>query len=291
MDKSKLRNIIKEEIKNVLGEGLSPWKLTKWLDSNRDKLPQGEWYGKHNTDSLIDFLTSGLSSPDGWVKGVIKTINDLGIDLSPNEFEEDKSTLFKNMDSVLSKVIKEREYPKGDYVKVTDKGELNDLQSQLFDLIQNAYASIGGHLKFKTPSDILDPDLTYWKVADIDADPEIDVVTFGKDTQFGVKHTGMGHDGDKPNIKNLLRHKTNLLKSPGNYVEVSGPAYRAFVEIGGIDTVDDEELVKEILGPRRASQMIWHGPHPTDISKKGDGWYSRPIGGKMQVKIMAGIPR
>ena len=101
----------------------------------------------------------------------------------------------------------------------------------------------------------------------------------------------MGHDGDKPNIKNLLRHKTNLLKSPGNYVEVSGPAYRAFVEIGGIDTVDDEELVKKILGPRRASQMIWHGPHPTDVSKKGDGWYSRPIGGKMQVKIMAGIPR
>ena len=68
----------------------------------------------------------------------------------------------------LLDILNEIDYPKGKYVQVTDPKELEDLQSQLFDLIQNAYASIGGHVKFKSPSDIMDPDLTYWKVADID---------------------------------------------------------------------------------------------------------------------------
>ena len=187
----------------------------------------------------------------------------------------------------LLDILLEREYPKGKYVQVTDPKELEDLQSQLFDLIQNAYASIGGHVKFKSPSDIMDPDLTYWKVADIDSDPEIDVTSFGKKTKYGVKHTGMGHDGDKPNIKSLLKHKSNLLKSSGNYIEVSGPAYRVYVEVGGVPTVDDEETVRNILAGR---EIEWHGAHPTDPSKKGNGWYTRYIGGKKLTKILAGIP-
>lgn len=202
-----------------------------------------------------------------------------------------KSELRNIIKEEIAKTLSEREYPKGEYIQVTDKSELGDIQGKLFDLIQNAYASIGGHLKFKTPSDVLDPDLTYWKVADIDADPEIDVVTFGKDTPYGIKHTGMGHDGDKPNIKNLLRHKTNLIKTPGHYAEVSGPAFRAFVDVGGASTIDDEELVRKVLGSKRSPNVIWHGPHPTDVNKKGDGWYSRPIGGEMQTKTMIGIPR
>jgi len=202
-----------------------------------------------------------------------------------------KSELRKIIKEEISKVISEREYPKGEYIQVTDKSELGDIQGKVFDLIQNAYSSIGGHLKFKSPSDVLDPDLTYWKVADIDADPELDVVTFGKDTPYGVKHTGMGHDGDKPNIKNLLRHKTNLINIPGHYAEVSGPAFRVFVDVGGAPIVEDEELVRKVLGPKRSPSIIWHGPHPTDVNKKGDGWYSRPIGGTMQTKIMIGIPK
>ena len=191
----------------------------------------------------------------------------------------------------LLDILNEIDYPKGKYVQVTDPKELEDLQSQLFDLIQNAYASIGGHVKFKSPSDIMDPDLTYWKVADIDLDPEIDVATFGKNTKHGIKHTGIGHDGDRPNIKSLLKYRSNLLKSYGNYVEVSGPAYKAYIEIGGVPTVDDEETVMNILGPKRAAETTWHGAHPTDPSKKGNGWYTRTIGGKKLTKTIAGIPR
>ena len=185
-------------------------------------------------------------------------------------------------------LLNEMEYPKGKYVQVTDPTELKDIQDQIFDLIQTSYSSIGGHVNINSPSDILDPDLTYWKVADVDEDPELDVVTFGKNTSHGTKHTGMGHDGDRSNIKNLLRHKTSLLKTPGNYVEVSGAAFDSFVGFGGVATVDDEETVRDILSGKN---IEWHGAHPTDSTKSGEGWYTRNIGGSSHTKIMAGIPK
>ena len=191
----------------------------------------------------------------------------------------------------LIDILLEKEYPKGEYVQVTDKKELEDLQGQIYDLIQNAYASIGGHVKFKSPSDIMDPELTYWKVADVDEDPEIDVTTFGKNTKHGIKHTGIGHDGDKPNIKSLLKYKTDLLKTPGHYVEVSGGAFDSFVGYGGAPIIDDEETVRNVLGPGRSSETTWHGEHPTDPSKKGNGWYTRTLGGGEHTKTMVGIPR
>jgi hypothetical protein len=187
----------------------------------------------------------------------------------------------------LLDILNEMDYPKGKYIQVTDPSELKDIQDQLFDLVQIAYAPIGGNVKISSPSDILDPNLTYWKVADIDADPELDVVSFGKYTKHGIKHTGMGHDGDRANIKNLLTKKSQYLKTPGHYVEVSGPAFDSFVGKGGVPTVDDEETVRDILSPR---EINWHGVHPTDSSKKGNGWYTRTIGGGEHTKIMAGIP-
>ena len=189
--------------------------------------------------------------------------------------------------SELKNIIRQVAYPKNKYVQVTDKAELKSLQDRLFDLIQTAYSSIGGHVKFKSPSDVLDPELTYWKVADVDDDTEIDVTTFGKNTRYGVKPTGLAHDGERANIKNLLTHKSKLLNSPGNYVEVSGPAFDSFVGKGGAPTIDDEETVRSILAGK---ELEWHGKHPTDPSKKGEGWYTRVIGGGKHTKIMAGIP-
>ena len=189
--------------------------------------------------------------------------------------------------SELKNIIREVAYPKNKYVQVTDKSELKALQDQIFDLIQTAYSSIGGHVKFKSPSDVLDPELTYWKVADVDDDPEIDVTTFGKNTSKGIKHTGLGHDGERANIKNLLKYKTSLLNSPGNYVEVSGAAYDSFVGKVVAPTINDEETVRDIL---KGKELEWHGKHPTDPSRKGEGWYTRVIGGKKLTKILAGIP-
>ena len=185
----------------------------------------------------------------------------------------------------IVKLIKE-DYPKNKYIEPTSS-EKDELKQTLFDLIQTAYAPIGGHLKFKSPDDIKDPDLKYWKMADIDTDPEIDVVYFGKKTPFGIKHTGIGHDGEKANIKNLLIKKSAELKKPGNYVEVSKGAFDSFVKKGGVPIIDDEEMVRKVLGPRRSGEMTWYGKHPKG-TYPGNGWYTRKIGGKEVAKTMIG---
>ncbi len=190
----------------------------------------------------------------------------------------------------LKDILNEKEFPKGRYVSI-GTSDIAAHKQELFNLIQTAYASIGGHLKFKSADDVKDPALKYWMAADIDKDPEIDVVYFGKKTPFGIKHTGIGHDGEKPNIKNLLIRKSKELRTPGNYVEISGGAFDSFVKKGNVPVVEDEELVRKVLGPKRSSQTTWHGQHPKDSSKTGNGWYSRIIGSKTTTKIMAGLPK
>ena len=175
------------------------------------------------------------------------------------------------------------DYPKGQYIPLDGK-EKEQAQKDLFDLIDNAYKSIGGHVKFKSPSDIMDPELQYWRAADLDDDPELDVVYFGKVTPSGVKHTGIGHDGDRGNIKNLLIRKSAELKSPSNYVEVSGAAFDSFIGKAGVPIIDDEDKVRAIL---KGKELEWHGKHPQG-AKPGNGWYTRTIGGKKLTKTLAG---
>ena len=147
------------------------------------------------------------------------------------------------------------DYPKGQYIPL-DGDEKAQAQKDLFDLIDNAYKSIGGHVKFKKPSDVMDPELQYWRAADLDDDPELDVVYFGKVTPYGVKHTGIGHDGERGNIKNLLIRKSGELKSPGNYVEVSGAAFDSFVGKGRVPAIEDEAKVRDILKGKEV-RMAW----------------------------------
>tara|TARA_B100001093_G_scaffold472207_1_gene495159 strand:- start:597 stop:1157 length:561 start_codon:yes stop_codon:yes gene_type:complete len=173
-------------------------------------------------------------------------------------------------------------YPKGKYIPLGDE-EKQVAKQDLFDLIQNAYKDIGGHVKFSDAEDVMDHDLQFWRAADLDDDPELDVVYFGKITPSGVKHTGIGHDGERPNIKNLLIRKSSELSSPGNYVEVSGAAYESFVKKGGVPVIDDEEKARAILN----RDIEWHGEHPTG-KHDGKGWYTRTIGGQELTKTLAG---
>ena len=175
------------------------------------------------------------------------------------------------------------DYPKGQYIPLGDEEKMKAKQD-LFDLIYNAYKDIGGHVKFSDADDVLDHDLQFWRAADLDDDPELDVVYFGKVTPSGVKHTGIGHDGDRGNIKNLLIRKSAELKSPGNYVEVSGAAFDSYIGKAGVPIIDDEDKVRAIL---KGKELEWHGKHPQG-TKPGNGWYTRTIGGQKLTKTMAG---
>ena len=185
--------------------------------------------------------------------------------------------MIKLVDLLLEK------YPKGKYIPLEGE-ELNQAKEALFNLIQNAYSSIGGHLKMTSPNDILDPQTNYWRAADIDADPELDVVYFGKVTPIGIKHTGIGHDGERGNIKNLLIRKSKELSEPGNYVEVSGAAFDSFAKRAGVPIIDDEAKVRAIL---KGKDIEWHGEHPKG-TKSGNGWYTRQIAGTSIIKTLVG---
>lgn len=190
--------------------------------------------------------------------------------------------ILKEIDSVLNA-------PKGTYVQVDDPQEKKRLAQNLFDLIQNAYKDIGGHHDFKSPSDVMDPELEFWTASDIDSDPDVDVTMFGKKTPQGIKYTGIGHDGQKDNIKHMLKHRSAEMKKSGHYAEVSGDAFRVYVERGGVPVVEDEDTVRRVLGNKY--EIEWHGKHPTDPSKKGNGWYSRMSGGgKKFTKTLIGVP-
>ena len=285
----KLKNILKE-MHNTLPKTLKDLKST--VNINNGDVDQ-RFANKHG---LID----GTGSPSVAKVidlDVIDTHDDIdpGFEAVGGSDETGEDNIQNQSDGLptgksslsLTSIMKELELPKGKYTKLSTS-DIDDTKEELFNLIQTAYASIGGHLKFKAPSDVKDPDLKYWVAADIDTDPDLDVVYFGKKTPYGIKHTGIGHDGEKPNIKNLLIRKSAELKKPGNYVELSGGAFNSFVGKGGVPTIDDEELVRKILGPRRSSETTWHGQHPKNPSMKGNGWYTRTIGGKETTKIMAG---
>jgi hypothetical protein len=71
-----------------------------------------------------------------------------------------------------------------------------ELAGEFFELISTAYSVIGGHAKIKSPEDVFgDPDWNYWEGLDIHGDEDFDMIMFGKKTKFGVKYSGVGHDG------------------------------------------------------------------------------------------------
>ena len=172
----------------------------------------------------------------------------------------------------LKDLLVEATTSKGVYRQVTDKQELEDLSKELYSLINIAYKPIGGHAKITNSQDVLRSDIHFWTVADLDDDPEVDVTVFGKNTPHGTKLSGIGHDGEGTNIKNLLKKQSELLKKPGTYAEVSGDAFRVFVEKGGVPIVDDESMVRKVLNNK---EIEWHGTHPDEEGKKGRGWDSR----------------
>ena len=235
--------------------------------SDQSKWPKGP-FGKKG--DFADYGGPFKKSKD-WKYG---PVGKHGLPIPKEEEDDAKETGYEKVD--------ELELPKGKYV-TPSTAELEDNKYILFDLIQNAYAPIGGHLKIKSPDDIMNTQLSYWKVADIDGDPDIDVTYFGKQTPIGIKHTGIGHDGDRSKIKNLLIQKTKELKKLGHFVEISGAAFDSFHTKGGVPIIDNEAKVRKVI----QRDIKWHGVHPDGV-KSGKGWYSRMIGGKSIIKTLAG---
>jgi len=110
----------------------------------------------------------------------------------------------------------------------------------------------------------------------IDDDPEIDAVIVSKKKEAGNKIAAMGHDGSSIAKSKTINKQVNLLKTPGNYIEVSGKI-KDILLAKGVPVVTDKAVIEKVMGKKA-------------IDIQDDGSYTRYINGKETRKILLGKP-
>ena len=175
----------------------------------------------------------------------------------------------------LAQLISEIDLPKNQWTSIKGK-DVDDSSENIYDLIANAYASIGGHPGFQSPDDVAGGDGKLYTVIDLDDDPDIDAVGVAKLRPGGIKHVATGHDGSKPAKRAIVNKNSADLNKPGNYIEVSGRIKDILLD-AGVEQVTDEATLKKVLDGK-------------EIEINKDGSYERYIGGKKYNKILLGKP-
>jgi hypothetical protein len=166
--------------------------------------------------------------------------------------------------------------PKDKWVKLS-KDEINSEKEQIFKLIDDAYAQIGGHPNYKSPDDVVGSEgNSNYEVINLDDDPEIDAVSVSKSKPAGEKYVATGHDGTSNAKSKMINHKATNLKMPGYYIEVSGKI-KDILLAKGVPVVDDAEVIKRVLKGK-------------NIELFDDGSYKRDIGGEKHQKVLLGNP-
>jgi len=151
----------------------------------------------------------------------------------------------------LVDLLNEIDIPKNKWVTIP-ASELKDYSEEIYKLIDNAYAPIGGHPNYKSADN----------VTGREADAEYEIIDLD--------------DGSSAAKSKVVNHKADQLKSGGYYVEVSGKIKDIF-KAKGVEAIDDEELVRKVL---KGKEIEW----------LGNGEYKRTIGGKLFTKALMGKP-
>jgi len=173
-------------------------------------------------------------------------------------------------------ILLQEEFPRGKWVDLSDK-EKEEYASDIFNLINTAYAPIGGNINYKSAADVLgsEADADY-EVINIDDDPEPDALSAYKKQPAGNKLAAIGHDGSPEAKSKVINHYADLLKKKGYYLEVSGKL-KDILLAKGAPVVTDPELIKKVLKGKT-------------IELNDDGTYQRFIGGEKHTKTLLGNP-
>jgi hypothetical protein len=192
--------------------------------------------------------------------------------------------------NILNTIVEEKTFQdvvgkKNQWVELDDS-EKNELKVNLYQLISNAYDTRfeGGHPRIFSPEDVKnDPDLKFWRAADIDEDPMADVVVFGR-YEHGTKLSGIGHENTTLTKTEVMKHSAEILKQDGFWIEVSGKVADRLLELG-CPYLDNPEDVVKVLNNKPIDKWL------------GDGWYERPITyfknewGDVRQKMIIGRPK
>lgn len=166
-----------------------------------------------------------------------------------------------------------------------DAAKYPELEDEFFDLISIAYAEIGGHTKIKSPNDVFsDPDWNYWEGIDIHGDNNFDMIMFGQKNKYGIKYSGVGHDGSSPAKRAYIIARGKELQKLGYYIEVSGKIAQILLDNYDVPVVTDIKVIEKVLG--KSVEFIG-----TKEGMPGNGWYSRVLGGQTHDKILLGRPK
>ena len=168
------------------------------------------------------------------------------------------------------------ELPKGQWVDLSSDEKV-EYAKDIFDLINTAYAPIGGNINYKSAADVLgaESDADY-EVVNIDDDPEPEALISYKEKESGKKLTALGHDGSPEAKSKSLNRITALLKEPGYYLEVSGKLQDILLAKGA-PVVKDKDLIQKVLKGKK-------------LEFNEDGTYQRFIGGEKHTKTLLGKP-
>jgi hypothetical protein len=132
---------------------------------------------------------------------------------------------------------------------------------------------------------VIFPDKSNFKVYNVEGGP--DIIIFGQKGKYGVKYSGVGHDGERASKRKYVDDRGKDLKVKGYYGEVSGKFSEILLKKYNVPTVDNKEDVVKILG----KDVEFHGRHPEDPNMPGLGWYTRMLGGHPHTKIIVGRPK
>ena len=176
----------------------------------------------------------------------------------------------------LIDLLNEIDIPKNKWVTIP-ASELKDYSEEIYKLIDNAYAPIGGHPNYKSSDNVTGRESeAEYEVIDLDNDPEIDAISVTKNKAAGKKFVATGHDNTKASRSKVVNHKADKLKSSGYFIEVSGKLVDILIA-KGVEPIDNEEIVRKVLKGK-------------DIEWLGNGQYKRKIGGKLFTKSLMGKP-
>jgi hypothetical protein len=196
--------------------------------------------------------------------------------------------------------------------------ENDDLRDEVYSLIDQSYAYIGGNADIRAPDHLADPsknDYSTFLGWDIDEDPEVDVVRGMKPKAGKMKLTLSATDGTEVAANFVVGDTAGRLSDGQHYAEMSGRSATAQMK-KGTPAITDPAAVQNLLPGK---EIIWFGEHPalyvgrdpvlsdaatmfTDKfshieagkSKQYgpygeyDGWYVRSLGGTPHAKLIFG---
>ena len=226
-----------------------------------------------------------------------------------------RKTLLEKRFSQLTNYGKNQETPI--YQDLMDP-ENADLRDEVFALIDQSYAYIGGNTDIRSPDDLANPgqnDYSTFLAWDIDGDPEPDVIRGMKPKAGKMKLAISATDGTEVASSFGAGDTASRLSDGQHYAEMSGRA--ATVQMKrGTPAVTDEATARSLLPGK---QITWFGVHPahytgsdpvmqdiaamfTDSSSQIEagkamqygpngeynGWYVRSLGGTPHAKLIFG---